>query len=336
METAPECAICLETVAESVDLPCRCKIMYCFQCWDRCLAESFNSQGAASCPTCRTPVKVDFEAESGRLLFSEAPPLPRKPRLEDLGPRPSREADAEAYALWLGRAIALEREYHEAFASAVKADIDRLIDQAIPAQERILQRYGDTSAAFKSVPDCAEEALKKFSVAELQALAASVGSPADDFTDVHDITEHLRTATTCEEALLSCWAQASCAAAPRCVCGGALRYVVGRERICRMLRNFRGIDETHPRFEEIVAKFTTENSTCATCDLCRKNVNIKEGTWTCERGRKTIFHATAYDVCVQCFGHHVGLLPHTEPEANAPAETAALPPDAAPPDAIIV
>eukprot|EP00929_Paragymnodinium_shiwhaense_P062160 TRINITY_DN3102_c0_g1_i1.p2 TRINITY_DN3102_c0_g1~~TRINITY_DN3102_c0_g1_i1.p2 ORF type:complete len:324 (-),score=34.36 TRINITY_DN3102_c0_g1_i1:198-1169(-) len=322
METAPECAICLETVAESVHLPCRCKIMYCFQCWDRCLAESFNSQGAAVCPTCRTPVRVDIDAKSGSLLFSEAPPIPRKPELEDLGPRPTEETDEEAKRLWVHRATTRERKYREACVSAMKANIDRLIEQALPAQERILKRYGETHATSKSVPEDAETALKELPVAELQALAASIGSPAGDSADAHDIIDHLIAATACEEELLSCWMLASWDAAPRCVCGGALKYVVGRERLCRMLRNSNDIDETHPHFEAILAKVTTQTSACASCDLCRKNVDINEGTWTCERGSNTIFHATAYDVCAECFVHHVRTAGEEDEEANALAETA--------------
>jgi hypothetical protein len=73
-----ECAICFDTVTaeEQLSLPCQCHVLYCHPCWDRALAAAFNDSGVARCPTCRTPVRVDFdpEASSGRggLIFSAA------------------------------------------------------------------------------------------------------------------------------------------------------------------------------------------------------------------------------------------------------------------------
>jgi len=67
-----ECVICFEGVAERATLPCACTVDYCFRCWDRSLAESFRNSGQAKCPTCRDPVRVDLDSETGRLVFSRA------------------------------------------------------------------------------------------------------------------------------------------------------------------------------------------------------------------------------------------------------------------------
>merc|ERR1740139_607484 len=71
-----ECAICFEPVSQYTVLPCSCKVSYCLRCWDRALAESFNSCGEARCPTCRAPVCVDFDPDQSRLVFTrDAMPL---------------------------------------------------------------------------------------------------------------------------------------------------------------------------------------------------------------------------------------------------------------------
>mmetsp|Transcript_45289 Transcript_45289/g.144319 ORF Transcript_45289/g.144319 Transcript_45289/m.144319 type:complete len:235 (+) Transcript_45289:41-745(+) len=70
MAEVRSCAICYEAVGEGIDLPCSCKVDYCLQCWDKALAKSFNACAKARCPTCRTPIRVDFDGQAGRLAFS--------------------------------------------------------------------------------------------------------------------------------------------------------------------------------------------------------------------------------------------------------------------------
>jgi len=68
-----ECAICFETLESgggAVPLPCDCRIAYCARCWDRALAASMTACGRALCPSCRTPMHVDFNAAESRLCFS--------------------------------------------------------------------------------------------------------------------------------------------------------------------------------------------------------------------------------------------------------------------------
>mmetsp|Transcript_108693 Transcript_108693/g.307403 ORF Transcript_108693/g.307403 Transcript_108693/m.307403 type:complete len:251 (+) Transcript_108693:77-829(+) len=65
-----QCAICYEAVAQGIELPCNCKVDYCMQCWDKALAKSFNACAQARCPTCRTPVRVDFCPDTGCPTFT--------------------------------------------------------------------------------------------------------------------------------------------------------------------------------------------------------------------------------------------------------------------------
>ncbi|CAJ1388554.1 unnamed protein product [Effrenium voratum] len=70
-----ECIICFETLegrGGAVSLPCNCKVAYCHQCWDRSLAASMSSCGAALCPSCRSSMQVDFDPDSRQLTFSRS------------------------------------------------------------------------------------------------------------------------------------------------------------------------------------------------------------------------------------------------------------------------
>lgn len=108
-KSSPSCAICFETVEETVSLPCECKAEYCHSCWDHALAGSFRS-GRARCPTCRMPVRVDVEAGEDQLRC----------RL-----RFSRDTRTE----------------HELRGSAHEREVERLAAQARPVQLQLLRRY---------------------------------------------------------------------------------------------------------------------------------------------------------------------------------------------------
>lgn len=77
---AAECSICFEelsSVGGAVPLPCDCRVDYCSGCWDRALATSQAIQGAACCPTCRTPMRVEYDISLRKMRFlraSEAAP----------------------------------------------------------------------------------------------------------------------------------------------------------------------------------------------------------------------------------------------------------------------
>uniref|UniRef100_A0A7S2GV45 RING-type domain-containing protein n=1 Tax=Alexandrium andersonii TaxID=327968 RepID=A0A7S2GV45_9DINO len=136
-----DCAICFNSVAHPADLPCACKADYCTSCWDRALAQSFNTCGRARCPTCRMPVRVDFDADTGRLIFSKdsEPELPPGAR---------------------------------------ECALSRLGEQARPAQERLLRQYGDSLPAdFKRT----RESLRAMSDMKDEAGALRVRSCAESF-----------------------------------------------------------------------------------------------------------------------------------------------------------
>lgn len=67
------CAICFEDLSEvggAITLPCSCQMSYCGGCWDHALCVSYRTTQTASCPSCRCAVRVDFDAEQARLVFS--------------------------------------------------------------------------------------------------------------------------------------------------------------------------------------------------------------------------------------------------------------------------
>lgn len=114
-ESCDECAICMDAVEHVMGLPCSCRVSYCLQCWDQALAASFNSCGHARCPTCRTPIQVDFDVKTGSLVFSRY-----CPEDSDL----SREAQVDG-------------ESDEG-----TQQINRIQKQARPAQIQRLQSHG--------------------------------------------------------------------------------------------------------------------------------------------------------------------------------------------------
>ncbi|CAJ1421255.1 unnamed protein product [Effrenium voratum] len=68
-----ECGICtgnLQELGGGIELPCRCKVPYCQQCWDRTLAASLSKVGLPRCPSCRVVIRADYDAKRGRLVFS--------------------------------------------------------------------------------------------------------------------------------------------------------------------------------------------------------------------------------------------------------------------------
>mmetsp|Transcript_21826 Transcript_21826/g.49699 ORF Transcript_21826/g.49699 Transcript_21826/m.49699 type:complete len:303 (+) Transcript_21826:149-1057(+) len=72
------CAICLEridTVGDSVALPCACPLFYHPRCWDRSLAQSMTTTGLPRCPTCRVVLRVDYDATTAQLVFSTSEEL---------------------------------------------------------------------------------------------------------------------------------------------------------------------------------------------------------------------------------------------------------------------
>mmetsp|Transcript_43352 Transcript_43352/g.102063 ORF Transcript_43352/g.102063 Transcript_43352/m.102063 type:complete len:276 (+) Transcript_43352:136-963(+) len=68
------CTICFEPIASvggRVALPCNCRLLYCHSCWDQTLAASMSAVGHPRCPSCRSSLRVDYDASTARLVFSK-------------------------------------------------------------------------------------------------------------------------------------------------------------------------------------------------------------------------------------------------------------------------
>lgn len=131
-----QCVICFEAMAQAMRLPCDCTVTYCVGCWDRSLAHSFRTCGRARCPTCREPVRVDFDAECGQMKFSRDDPDDCTD--EDSGGTPS-TSDATSHRAWQMQRRSLQQ----------KRARERLVEQARPAQVRILERYGSAHPSLR-------------------------------------------------------------------------------------------------------------------------------------------------------------------------------------------
>eukprot|EP00931_Biecheleriopsis_adriatica_P107832 TRINITY_DN82168_c0_g1_i1.p1 TRINITY_DN82168_c0_g1~~TRINITY_DN82168_c0_g1_i1.p1 ORF type:complete len:278 (-),score=44.30 TRINITY_DN82168_c0_g1_i1:23-856(-) len=241
VEEAAECAICFDAVLRTPVLPCRCKVAYCAACWDRALADSFNACHQSRCPTCRSAVRVDFDAVSNCLVFSCE---------EDVPP---------ATELRTGRVIqslALKTR-------AVEART-RISTQARPVQLRLLQEFG-------------------------------AGNPLPDIPAGQPSTGSMRAAAAVN--------LATTAMGPRCVCQGRLERVSGLERAERLCR--RNLPCPSRMFDSAMEHIVQAREIPVQCDLCSgPMLALDSWVWTCDKGNSTVFHASAYDVCDQCFLIH--------------------------------
>lgn len=310
------CAICWEPVEEGVVLPCACAASYCNRCWDRSLAHSLNACGSARCPTCRCPVRVDFEAATGRMIFSRdvgdgdeeedmeimeaddrqdasgGSSSTEEPEAEDQaasrdttvavqpgdhlgnqepsarqGPTAAPERPPRARAQRVQRAARSSRRGGPWDAPAM----DRLVQQARPAQQRLLRSYG-----------AAHPELREAAVAAAAARSSAVEAQG-------------------ERRLEELCAAAASRAPPPCVCGGCLGRVTYRERLVRCLRmRMPSVHLGMPEFDRFVDELIARGEPCYFCDVCGES-KAAGAVWTCENGNNTVLHANAYDVCEKCF-----------------------------------
>lgn len=159
-----ECAICFDELldADRISLPCQCRVEYCLRCWDRALACSFNDSGRAQCPTCRSPVRVDFDAAAaggrGRLVFSS------------------------------------ERDSFASSSRSRSEVVNRLAEQAAPIMTRNLREYGANHPTLRPSARNPESLLRSRPVRELKALLRTMAGGAADETSVEkaDIIERIR------------------------------------------------------------------------------------------------------------------------------------------------
>lgn len=86
---------------------------------------------------------------------------------------------------------------------------------------------------------------------------------------------------------------------PRCVCGGQLCRLEGRERLLRLIAEQAPQLVGYPEQMELILG-TISGTSHLICDLCDEPVQPGKPVFTCDNGSRTILHATAYDVCEAC------------------------------------
>mmetsp|Transcript_35611 Transcript_35611/g.81608 ORF Transcript_35611/g.81608 Transcript_35611/m.81608 type:complete len:354 (-) Transcript_35611:36-1097(-) len=269
---AGECIICLEQTQKSVGLPCNCNAAYCLGCWDRALAQSLSSCGQARCPTCRAAVRVDFDAETGNLLFSrDSDDAPVNHDEEEAG-------EAETVQPF-DRREALRRRTLEARS--------KLVEQARPAQVRLLRelrntfrRDGvDSYACYTRERSADDQPVNWTDTCPQTPSLGDLMRFGNQLADLDSVS------------LLS-----PPLVRPPCVCGGHLERVPHRERARRWLRRL-----GYQNLEHVVEMVTTKGVSTCTCDLCGEPVDPSGYVWTCEKANRAILHTNDWDVCDACF-----------------------------------
>eukprot|EP00446_Apocalathium_sp_SHHI-4_P041005 CAMPEP_0177332630 /NCGR_PEP_ID=MMETSP0368-20130122/21697_1 /TAXON_ID=447022 ORGANISM="Scrippsiella hangoei-like, Strain SHHI-4" /NCGR_SAMPLE_ID=MMETSP0368 /ASSEMBLY_ACC=CAM_ASM_000363 /LENGTH=309 /DNA_ID=CAMNT_0018793113 /DNA_START=59 /DNA_END=988 /DNA_ORIENTATION=- len=290
-DEASPCAICYEPCAQSVDLPCQCKVDYCASCWDRALAKSFNSCAQARCPTCRAPVRVDYDDASDRLTFGaqvelESADGTRVRLAQQLRPRQIRIL-AE-FAAQHGAPLPLPAE-DPPLADGVAPRAATPPAPASPAPPT-----GTLPPA--EMPSCASGPPPS----PTGAVASAPPPPPTGTSPVTAQRERSRAVVVAAVRHATCLAQAG--QLPRCVCGAALELISVQERARRFMQQAESW-----RTSQALAPLLQRGAMKIVCDLCNQPMSM-DGTmgklWACERGDGTIKHATSNDICMACFIYH--------------------------------
>ena len=286
-DASDECAICFEAIHERIQLPCQCRVLYCSSCWDHALAASFNDCGHSRCPTCRRPVRVDFDAAAARLVFSSAD-----------------EADGESMG----------------------AIVNRLAEQAAPLMTRLLRSFGEAHPTLRARAQAAEASsvLASKPIRELKALITGLGGSPEGCLDRADLVERaLETAGGAARiseylaTVVEAAAYPPSSSAPdddgsggggeaplpslRCVCKGRLVRVSGRDRAMELFKSQYGAQLDASQLEALLDAQAASGATFVICDLCDATLRTSEHVYTCGNGERTILHPTTYDVCGACF-----------------------------------
>mmetsp|Transcript_7671 Transcript_7671/g.16876 ORF Transcript_7671/g.16876 Transcript_7671/m.16876 type:complete len:380 (+) Transcript_7671:80-1219(+) len=267
-----ECVICLDQTCKSVVLPCDCRADYCLGCWDRALAQSLSSCGQARCPTCRAAVRVDYDAESGNLIFTRD--------CEESSKLADEEEGVDVESQPLDRREALRRRTLEARS--------KLVEQAKPAQVRLLRELGASVAASVragKMPGCSPDERPSDGPVMWTETLGVPPTPAD-FMRFGHLTADLDSVSLLTPACTR----------PSCVCGGYLERVPHRERARRWLRRL-----GYQNLERVVEMVTAKGVSTCTCDLCGEPVDPGGYVWTCEKANRAILHTNDWDVCDACF-----------------------------------
>eukprot|EP00930_Biecheleria_cincta_P092404 TRINITY_DN82300_c0_g1_i1.p1 TRINITY_DN82300_c0_g1~~TRINITY_DN82300_c0_g1_i1.p1 ORF type:complete len:396 (+),score=41.39 TRINITY_DN82300_c0_g1_i1:49-1236(+) len=308
---AMECAICMDSIEEETILPCRCKLHYCQVCWDKALANSFSQCGQARCPSCRSSVRVDFDAKTHRMLFtaetedtsgasqSEMLQEIRREYMQSVGRENQMQVTEESFRVFLEAHVHYERLEH--LHTRRRDMVDRLRHQAMPAQIMLFQQYAAENPSLLAIKEDASETLRGVSIADLKGLMATANVDAHDCLEKSEMIARLVDRTDAD-ALCALWAWRT-SPAPKCVCHHSLQRVNGLERFKHSLGE-RGISLSRTELQHRLSQ--RRGASIVICDICEENVPLSEDSfvWTCENRNGTILHATSYDICDRCFVHH--------------------------------
>lgn len=296
-----ECAICMEAIGEGTTLPCQCRLDYCLSCWDKALASSYCQRGQATCPSCRTLVRVDFDTEKQCLVFSA--------ETVDITFAAQRELAMKMHQEFENR---MSGAVNESNISSLEAEltnimqmrqdmITRLRHQAQPVQVKLLQGYGKANPSLLDINRNRNDILATATEAELQAFLTTVcverGESSEKTDLIARLEEKLSTIGIC-----CLWASQKCSPPPKCICGCAFQRINGVERYRNCLGDQAGTI-SEEEIERRIQIFTMQGQSAVICDLCEENIPLTRDSfvWTCENKNSSILHATSYDICDKCF-----------------------------------
>lgn len=286
-EEASQCAVCFDDVDKAMSqcLPCACNVVYCALCWDRSLAQSFNSTGEARCPTCRLPVCVDFNPDKNCLVFSRAV----------VQPPPDQEC------------IRSRNTARQRLECSRQEAVQKLRQQAAPAQMRLLISHGNKNPDLSHLAHTALDQIRRMTVSELRGHIESVGGSIADCIDKEDLVnllmEEVKTKQMMGRVMGEKFAESS-SESPACVCGSSLVRITGAERTmrcCDKMPHLHGLSRESLHYRMAFERLSATQSSVCFCDLCGDSVPTQNAVWTCKNGDSTILHATSYDVCDECF-----------------------------------
>lgn len=310
-----ECIICFEPIPPHgrPELPCACRVPYCYACWDKALASAYSEQQVARCPTCRTAVRVMLDESSllegrGRLLFeaaSEDSPTPPDPTramgaAAPLMRRALRRYGAEHPLL---RPLAREPQL-SAVAQALESVPTGQLKQIATGMDVSLQGCVERDDVIERIHRGGSSPMDRSTEAEAAAASdgSHRGSDANSHANSH-ASSHSRRAAVIVAALDAI----NGVAGPPCVCGGALVHTSGRERCRASITKLapqqvqRGAD-FQDRLEQALhnVEWLIEHAPGITCDLCGERQTALMPVYTCNNGYDTMWHPTGCDVCVKC------------------------------------
>lgn len=175
--------------------------------------------------------------------------------------------------------------------------MERLADQARPAQIRLLTQVGDADRELRAAAIAAMRRRQDVSI----ATDASFGTLSPAAGRQALLAEQARARQMLQDV------SSAAAAAPKlppCVCGGQLAHVSYRERLVRYVQmQLPNVAASAHDLDQHIDRRLERGDPCYFCDLCGQS-SCEGGVWTCESGNNTVLHANAYDVCELCFAKY--------------------------------